>query len=79
MLDRRLNAFRPDLAEKSLEGQVDALRFIEGTPARVIAATTAMRPDPRAVKRGNSRLPWPPAILLPLPFSMITPVCLASR
>jgi cell wall-associated NlpC family hydrolase len=46
MLDRRLNAFRPDLAEKSLEGQVDALRFVDGTPARVIAATTAMRPKP---------------------------------
>jgi cell wall-associated NlpC family hydrolase len=46
MLDRRLNAFRPDLAEKSLEGLVDALRFVDGTPARVTAATTAMRPKP---------------------------------
>ena len=46
MLDRRLNAFRPDLAEKSLEGQVDALRFVDGRPARVIAATAAMRPKP---------------------------------
>jgi cell wall-associated NlpC family hydrolase len=46
MLDRRLNAFRSDLAEKSLEGQVEALRFVEGTPARVSAATTAMRPQP---------------------------------
>jgi cell wall-associated NlpC family hydrolase len=46
MLDRRLNAFRPDLAEKSLEGQVDALRFVDGMPARVTAATTAMRPMP---------------------------------
>lgn len=46
MLDRRLNAFRSDLAEKRLEGQVEALRFIEGKPARVVAATTAMRPQP---------------------------------
>jgi cell wall-associated NlpC family hydrolase len=46
MLDRRLNAFRTDLAEKRLEGQVDALRFVEGKPARVIASTTAMRPEP---------------------------------
>ena len=46
MLDRRLNAFRPDLAEKSLEGQVDALRFIDGKPARVSAAVTAMRGKP---------------------------------
>lgn len=46
MIDRRLNAFRPDLAEKSLEGKVDALRFVDGTPARVIAPTAAMRPKP---------------------------------
>jgi cell wall-associated NlpC family hydrolase len=46
MLDRRLNAFRPDLAEKSLEGRVEALRFVDGAPARVTAATTAMRPKP---------------------------------
>ena len=44
MLDRRLNAFRPDLAEKSLEGRVDALRFVDGVPARVISSSTAMRP-----------------------------------
>jgi cell wall-associated NlpC family hydrolase len=46
MLDRRLNAFRSDLAEKRLEGQVEALRFVDGKPARVIASTTAMRPQP---------------------------------
>lgn len=46
MLDRRLNAFRADLAEKSLEGKVESLRFVDGTPARVVAATVAMRPKP---------------------------------
>lgn len=46
MLDRRLNAYRSDLAEKRLEGRVEALRFVEGTPARVTASTTAMRPEP---------------------------------
>jgi cell wall-associated NlpC family hydrolase len=46
MLDRRLNAFRTDLAEKRLEGQVEALRFVDGTPARVTASTAAMRPKP---------------------------------
>jgi len=46
MLDRRLNAFRTDLAEKRLEGQVEALRFVEGKPARVIVPTAAMRPQP---------------------------------
>ena len=46
MLDRRLNAYRADLAEKSLEGQVDALRFVEGTPARINVPNAAMRPKP---------------------------------
>lgn len=46
MLDRRLNAFRTDLAEKRLEGQVEALRFVEGKPARVSASNVAMRPQP---------------------------------
>jgi cell wall-associated NlpC family hydrolase len=46
MLDRRLNAFRPDLAERSLEGQVDALRFIDGKQACVSASTVAMRSRP---------------------------------
>lgn len=46
MLDRRLNAFRTDLAEKRLEGQVEALRFVEGKPARVGASNVAMRPQP---------------------------------
>ncbi|MDB5554478.1 MAG: NlpC/P60 family protein [Rhizobium sp.] len=46
MLDRRLNAFRSDLAEKRLEGQVEALRFVEGKPARVSASNVATRPRP---------------------------------
>ena len=46
MLDRRLNAFRSDIAEKRLEGQVEALRFVEGKPARVIASNIAVRPKP---------------------------------
>ena len=48
MLDRRLNAFRPDLAEASLAGQVEAQCFIEGTPARIGAPTVALRPRPDA-------------------------------
>lgn len=46
MLDRRLNAFRPDLADKALEGQVDAARFVEGVPARIGAPKVALRPKP---------------------------------
>lgn len=40
MLDRRLYAFRADLADKALEGQVEADRFVEGKPA-VIAVPVA--------------------------------------
>ena len=34
--DRRLNAFRPDLAEVGLKGRVEAERFVEGESARVV-------------------------------------------
>lgn len=46
MLDRRLNAYRPDLADKALEGQVDAARFVEGVPARIGLPKAALRPKP---------------------------------
>lgn len=45
-LDRRLNAFRPDLAERSLEGIVPAPRFVDGRPARVGVAVAGLRPRP---------------------------------
>jgi cell wall-associated NlpC family hydrolase len=47
-LDPRRNAFRPDLAAKSLEGVVRAERYAEGEPALVVRATTPLRkwPDP---------------------------------
>jgi cell wall-associated NlpC family hydrolase len=48
MLDRRLNAFRPDLADASLTGKVDALRFVEGVPARIGVPRVALRPKPDA-------------------------------
>ena len=47
VLDRRLNAFRPDLADSRLKGQVDAPRFAEGQPARVVLPVADMRPAPR--------------------------------
>jgi len=47
-LDRRLNAFRPDLAETRLRGMVEATRFVEGRPARVVAAVADLRPQPDA-------------------------------
>lgn len=46
-LDRRLNAFRPDLADIRLEGRVAAECFVAGRPARVIDSTLPLRTAPR--------------------------------
>lgn len=45
-LDRRLNAFRADLADIALAGQVSATRFTAGEPARVAAPVVGLRPRP---------------------------------
>jgi cell wall-associated NlpC family hydrolase len=47
-LDPRRNAFRADLAAKSLEGVVRAERYVAGEPAFVVRATVPLRklPDP---------------------------------
>ncbi|MCW4115977.1 C40 family peptidase [Aurantimonas sp. MSK8Z-1] len=47
-LNPRLNAFRDDLADARLEGQVAAARFVAGRPARVTAAVAPLRRQPRA-------------------------------
>lgn len=46
-LDRRLNAYRDDLADSRLEGRVEAPRFAEGTLARVVAPVADLRQAPR--------------------------------
>lgn len=46
--DRRLNAFRPDLAERALEGTVPAERYVTGTPARLAVPVADLRPRPDA-------------------------------
>lgn len=47
--DTRLHAFRPDLADARLEGEVVAERFVAGTPARIVVPVAdvlkAARPD----------------------------------
>lgn len=48
ILDRRLNAFRTDLADSRLRGQVEAPRFEEGRAARIVLPVADMRPEPRA-------------------------------
>jgi cell wall-associated NlpC family hydrolase len=47
MLDRRLNAYRDDLADARLKGAVTAASFAEGRPAHVRAPVTDMRRNPR--------------------------------
>ena len=44
--DRRLNAFRPDLAEDALRDTVAAPRYVTGTPAFVAQPVAALRPRP---------------------------------
>ena len=43
-LDRRLNAYRPDLADARLAGEVEASRFAEGEPGAVAAPVADLRP-----------------------------------
>ncbi|OLP59053.1 peptidase P60 [Xaviernesmea oryzae] len=44
--DRRLHAYRPDLAEEALRGRVEALAFVEGNPAMVTVPVVQLRPQP---------------------------------
>lgn len=46
-LDKRLNAFRPDLADESLRGVVEAERFVSGKPMRVADPVVDVRSEPR--------------------------------
>ncbi|MBW8285134.1 MAG: C40 family peptidase [Rhizobium sp.] len=45
-LDRRLHAYRDDLADTALRGQVTAARFAAGTPARLAVPVAGLRPRP---------------------------------
>lgn len=44
--DRRLNAYRADLAEEALRGTVAAERYVNGTPARIVTPVAALRARP---------------------------------
>ncbi|MEC9461988.1 MAG: NlpC/P60 family protein [Pseudomonadota bacterium] len=46
MLDRRLHAFRPDLADLALKGQVEADRFVSPQPSIINRPVVALRPKP---------------------------------
>ena len=45
-LDPRSNPFRPEIAAKHLQGQVEAKRFVEGKRHQVIEPNTALRRTP---------------------------------
>jgi cell wall-associated NlpC family hydrolase len=45
--DKRLHAFRPDLADERLRGQVEAERFVAGRPARIGVSVADVRGAPR--------------------------------
>lgn len=45
--DKRLHAYRPDLAEASLRGRIEAARFTAGKPMRVGAPVASLRKEPR--------------------------------
>ncbi|OLP45227.1 NlpC/P60 family protein [Rhizobium oryziradicis] len=42
--DRRLHAYRPDLADEALRGEVEAERYVIGTPARIAMPVADLRP-----------------------------------
>ncbi len=45
--DRRLHAYRPDLADIALEGRVEAARFVAGEPMQVIVHAAPLHREPR--------------------------------
>lgn len=54
--DSRLHAFRPDLADLRLKGEVAADRFVAGRPARVSVAVADVRKGPRPDSGLNTQL-----------------------
>ncbi len=47
LIDRRLNAWRPDLADERLRGAVEADHFCAGVPMRVAVPVADLRAEPR--------------------------------
>lgn len=47
ILDRRIHAFRLDLAARALTGQVEATRFVDPQAMRIVAASAPVRREPR--------------------------------
>ena len=56
VLDRRLNAFRPDLADERLRGRVEARRFAAGRPAAVAVPVVDIKAAPAPEAGVDSQL-----------------------
>ncbi len=54
--DARLHAFRADLADARLQGEVSAERFVSGRPARIAVPVADMRKAPRPDAGVNTQL-----------------------
>jgi cell wall-associated NlpC family hydrolase len=63
-LDKRLNAFRPDLADERLRGQVEAAKFVVGRPMQIIDAVIDIRREPRPDAPVDSQALYGEAVLL---------------
>ncbi len=55
-LDRRLHAYRPDLADSALRGKVDAAAFTEGKRKRVIVPVSDLRSKPEQASGPQSQI-----------------------
>jgi hypothetical protein len=55
-LDKRINAFRPDLAAAKLQGLVEAPRFVEGEAASVAVGRASLRSAPSFKAAQDSEL-----------------------
>jgi hypothetical protein len=56
MLDKRIHAYRPDLAAAHLQGKVEAARFVEGEAASVAVGRAALRSAPSFKAAQDSEL-----------------------
>jgi len=63
-LDPRLHAFRPDLADRRLHGRVEAPRYAEGEPARIVVGQATLRRAPAAEAPKDSELLFGEAVLV---------------
>jgi cell wall-associated NlpC family hydrolase len=63
-LDKRLNAFRPDLADERLRGKVQAARFVAGTPMQIVDPIIDIRREPRPDAPVDSQALYGETVLL---------------